>query len=73
MLQDIVEYTCLWTLECSMAMATMSPPMKSMQEDFMKYMLVWAVVIMPAATEFQYNNLPPGIQTEGLFRKTNMT
>jgi hypothetical protein len=37
----------LWTLECSMAMATMRPPMKSMQEDFMKYMLVWAVVIIP--------------------------
>jgi hypothetical protein len=30
-----------------MAMATMRPPMKSMQEDFMKYMLVWAVVIIP--------------------------
>ena len=50
-----------------MAMATMSPPMKSMQEDFMKYMLVWAVVIMPAATELQYNNLATGIKTEGNF------
>ena len=25
--------THLWMFECSIAMATMSPPMKSMQED----------------------------------------
>jgi hypothetical protein len=48
-------YSYLWTLECSMAIATMRPPMKSMQEDFMKYMLVWAVVIIPVAISYSIN------------------